>query len=95
MNAIDIIDNVDSTLSTSRYYNIPVIEMKKWQLKRKKDTDIPGHYKAMIFHQCTGCEYERYMNGLFGTIQCTFCKERIPDEIQAVWNLLHWDAITD
>ncbi len=82
-----------SSYSTAEYFTIPVIELEKWQLKSRLDSDIPGHYRSMIFHQCEKASHEIYMNGLKEALTCSFCLDIMPDEIQVIWMFMNYDLL--
>ena len=92
MNNIDA-STPPSSYGTSGYFSVPVIELEKWQLKRRLDSDIPGHYLSMVFHQCKEAPWETYMNGLRESLTCTFCQETMPDEIQVIWTFMNHDLL--
>lgn len=86
-------DATPSSYGTQEYFNIPIIELKTWQLMGRKDSDIPGHYRSMVFHQCEKSTHDIYMNGLSTNLQCNACRELIPDEIQVVWTFMNHDLL--
>lgn len=91
MNTLD--DETPDSYDTQGYFTIPVIELDKWQLKSRLDSDIPGHYRSMVFHQCEKAPYDRYMNGLKESLKCTYCSELMPNEIQIIWKFMNLDLM--
>lgn len=91
MNTLD--DATPSSYGTQGYFTHPVIILEKWQLMRRTDSDIPGHYRSMVFHQCDTAQHEIYMNGLPTNLLCSFCNKLMPDEIQVIWMFMNYDLI--
>ena len=79
--------------STAQYFDITVIDLGNWQLKRRKDNVLPQHFRSMVFHTCHDSTVERYMNGLPEALECNCCRELMPDEIQVVWIFMNMDLI--